>query len=136
MFGVELLDEVLLWLLALPLYPHFALLRDLSAWASVMVFWPFFSLGMVPTNLPTGLEVALGRPGVGLGSLGLLGPAWEAGDADPACPLVELEVIMALGDGLLPLASLAIAAFSACCCCHLCLWSSFTTATAPLWTEP
>ena len=83
--GVELLEEVLLWLLALPLYPHLALFRDLSAWASEMVFWPCFgSLGMVPTNLPTGLDVALGRPGVGLGGLGLLGPAWEAGDVDPA----------------------------------------------------
>ena len=42
------------------------------------------SLGIVPTNLATGLDVALGGPGVGLGGLGLLGPACEAGDADPA----------------------------------------------------
>ena len=51
---------------------------------------------MVPTNLPTGLDVALGRPGVGLGGLGLLGPACEAGENDPAWPLVELEEVVAL----------------------------------------
>ena len=90
---------------------------------------------MVPTNLvPTGLDVALGWPGVGLGSLLLLGPACEAGGPDPACSLEVL--VMALGGDLGLLASLAMAAFSACFCCHLCLCKSFTTAAAPLWTEP
>ena len=82
LFGVELLEDVLDWLLALPLYPQLALFRLLSAWASEMVF--LGSLGMVPTNLAIGLDVALGGPGVGLGGLGLLGPASEVGEDDPA----------------------------------------------------
>ena len=80
--GVELLEEVLDWLLALPLYPHLALLRLLSAWASLMEF--LGSFGIVPTNLATGLDVALGGPGVGLAGLGLLGPASVANDDGPA----------------------------------------------------
>ena len=85
LLGVELLEDVLLCLLALLLYPDLALFRLLSAWASEMVFWTCFgSLGMVPTNLATGLDVALGGPGVGPGGLGLLGPACEAGEDDPA----------------------------------------------------
>ena len=49
-------------------------------------------LGIVPTNLdPTGLLVAIGWPGGGLGSL-LLGPAWEAAVVDPGGFLAELIV--------------------------------------------
>ena len=89
---------------------------------------------MVPTNLvPTGLDVALGWPGVGLGRLLLLGPACEAGGPDPACSLEVLVMVMALGGDLGLLASLAMAA---CFCCHLCLCNSFITVAAPLWTEP
>ena len=59
--GVELLEDVLDWLLALPLYPHFALLRLLSAWESLMVF--LGSFGIVPTNLAIRLDVADGPYG-------------------------------------------------------------------------
>ena len=115
--------ECLLWLLALPpVNPLLALFLDRSAWASWLGFCPFLSLGMVPTNLePTGLDVAIGWPGVGLGSLLLLGPACEAGGPDPDCSLEVLVMVMALAGDLGLLASLAMEALSACFCCHICL---------------
>ena len=89
--------ECLLWLLALPPgNPHLALFLDCSAWASWLGFCPFLSLGMVPTNLePTGLLVAIGWPGVGLGSL-LLGPACEAAGLNPDGSLEVLVMLASL----------------------------------------
>ena len=54
------------------------------------------SFGILPTNLATGLDVALCGPGGGLAGLGLLGPARDAGDDDPAWPFEELVELMAL----------------------------------------